>query len=351
MNEGKVPYCKPVISAEEQLIKLKERGLIIKDEEKALRYLINIGYYRLSAYCHVFEKDPVTHEFRQNVDYQDVIDLYVFDRRLRSIVMEAIDRLEVAIRARWVYAITEEYQDPFVHLDSSSFYEDLPIGITYAKQRQKLKSELQQRYCKEPAIRHFYSKYTEEMPPLWTVVHYFTLGQLCAWIHLTKSPKVKKYLAKEFGFKDYDKFKSFLNALNEIRNICAHHNRLWNKGLSKKHTRIIRPTDERFARFFPLNSNGRIYSLLILIAIALRKINPHTTWDYRLGSLINSREEWQQMQMGFVQPVSEMPELFESGSEFDSKDLESPLSCDASNVATLSLVDDIGNSNRFCDND
>ena len=119
MTEGKVPYCKPVISAEEQLIKLKQRGLIIKDEEKALRYLINIGYYRLSAYCHVFEKDPVTHKFRENVDYQDVIDLYVFDRRLRSIVMEAIDRLEVAIRARWVYAITEEYKDPFVHLDSS----------------------------------------------------------------------------------------------------------------------------------------------------------------------------------------------------------------------------------------
>ena len=107
----KIPYEKTPISTMEQVEKLKSRGLVIDDEELAARYLSNISYYRLRAYTYPFQNnsDPEKHhEFvRKDINFKDIIDLYCFDRRLRFLVFNALEKVEVALRAK----ITQRYSE------------------------------------------------------------------------------------------------------------------------------------------------------------------------------------------------------------------------------------------------
>jgi len=75
-------YTKTSISIDEQIKKLKDRGLFFSDEKKAANYLSNISYYRLRAYTFPFQdNDNVNHPFIRKVSFEDIINLYVFDRR------------------------------------------------------------------------------------------------------------------------------------------------------------------------------------------------------------------------------------------------------------------------------
>ena len=110
-NSEKIPYEKSPISIEEQVQKLKSKGLVINDEELAARYLSNISYYRLRAYTYPFQdnSDPEKHhEFlRKDINFKDIIDLYCFDRRLRFLVFNALEKVEVALRAKNTIASTK----------------------------------------------------------------------------------------------------------------------------------------------------------------------------------------------------------------------------------------------------
>ena len=97
-------YSKPPLSISEQIAKLKQRGLTFHDEQKAAHYLSNISYYRLRAYTYPFQdnKDP-DHSFIKEISFEDIVDLYVFDRRLRLLVLNAIEKIEVALRTKIIY--------------------------------------------------------------------------------------------------------------------------------------------------------------------------------------------------------------------------------------------------------
>lgn len=131
-------YTKPPLPVEDQVALLQSRGLNISDPERAGRYLLSIGYYRLSAYCVPFEiSHGRCHQFRENVSFDDILDLYVFDRKLRCLFWEALERTEIHIRTQWVYNLTTLTQDPFVHLNPCNFSDP----ADYQQDLKKLKEE------------------------------------------------------------------------------------------------------------------------------------------------------------------------------------------------------------------
>lgn len=78
---------------------LKSRGLVISDEDKAVRYWESIGYYRLSAYMYPFLKAPKeTHQYKDGTTFQQVLNLYRFDKKLRMLLLNEIEKVEIAIR-------------------------------------------------------------------------------------------------------------------------------------------------------------------------------------------------------------------------------------------------------------
>jgi len=115
-------FEKPALSLEAQVAQWQARGLVIGDPAKAQQSLANIGYYRLSAYGVPFEApvpdgSPRTHQFLPGTTFEQVLGLYVFDRKLRLLVMEALERVEVAVRTRWAHALAMRY-GAHAYLDS-----------------------------------------------------------------------------------------------------------------------------------------------------------------------------------------------------------------------------------------
>ena len=94
---------------------LKSRGLIIADEGRAVDYLSHIGYFRLSAYLRPFYKDPKSrsHEFREGTTFERALELYRFDRKLRLLVFNEIEKIEVALRGALSNIVSDGYRDVF----------------------------------------------------------------------------------------------------------------------------------------------------------------------------------------------------------------------------------------------
>ena len=97
-------YSKPALSIQDQIDRLKNRGLTIADEQKAILYLSNISYYRLRAYTHPFQDntDP-NHPFTCQITFEEILSLYVFDRQFRLLVLDAIEKIEISFRTQVIY--------------------------------------------------------------------------------------------------------------------------------------------------------------------------------------------------------------------------------------------------------
>lgn len=89
-------FNKPALSLLAQVKLLKSRGLIINDDQRVIRYLEHIGYYRLSAYMIPFYNDKKVHQFKESTSFDDLLNLYIYDRKLRLLLLEAIERIEVS---------------------------------------------------------------------------------------------------------------------------------------------------------------------------------------------------------------------------------------------------------------
>lgn len=99
-------FTKPTKTFAEQVELLVSRGMEIDDPERAERYLSHLNYYRLAAYWLPCEQGHPTHRFRPGTRFNSVLEHYIFDRELRLLVMDAIERLEVSLRTRWSYYLT-----------------------------------------------------------------------------------------------------------------------------------------------------------------------------------------------------------------------------------------------------
>ena len=102
-------YNKPALTVAQQLSQLRKRGLSIPDSKIAEHFLNNVCYYRLAGYWWTLQSDRSKHRFRQGANFQQVVDRYNFDRELRLIIMDMIERIEIAVRTKIVYRFSLAY--------------------------------------------------------------------------------------------------------------------------------------------------------------------------------------------------------------------------------------------------
>jgi abortive infection bacteriophage resistance protein len=273
---SKVPYTKSFIGYEDQLSKLKERGMNIENEEKAIHLLQHISYYRLSGYWYPLLKDKQNHIFKENATFNTAFKLYLFDRKLRQMVLSEIEKIEVAIRAKIVYVMAEKY-GPFWFQDVNLFSN----LVTHAKSLSKIDEEYKR--SDEEFIVAFKDKYSNPLPPSWITMEITSFGTLSVLYKNLKPGKEKRDIAHHFGLSD-TVFEKWLHSLVYLRNVCAHHTRLWNRAMS------ITPQIPRNPRKqWLINNqiqNNRTYFIFSMLLYFLQTINPKNTFSKRFNELL-----------------------------------------------------------------
>lgn len=294
--EEKVPYTKKPLSIKTQVFRLENRGLIIDDENLAGDYLSNISYYRLRAYTYPFQNniDPeADHSFlRDDIHFKDIIDLYCFDRRLRSLIFNAIEKIEVALRTKIVQVYSETtgnshwYEDESLFKDDLFFNNDDELIYLYDILHDDIEHEVDR--SNEDFIKHYKSKYSNpETPPAWMTLEVISFGTLSRLYELLKKDDNKKKVAKSFGLNKVDILENWMHALSNLRNCCAHHSRVWNRRFI---VNILLPTnaDHLFLDRDTISKvkRNKLFAYLCCIKYILDIISPNNSFHKNLKELI-----------------------------------------------------------------
>ncbi len=274
-------YSKVPLSISEQITKLKQRGLKFTDEQKAAHYLSNISYYRLRAYTYPFQdnSDP-NHPFIIDISFEDIIELYVFDRRLRLLVLNAIEKIEVALRTKIIYEYALTYGSHWFM--KASLYHNPKF---YTENQQTLQKEINR--STETFIEHYKETYTSpKLPPAWMSLEVVSMGLLGKLFSNLVRGEVKTRVAKEFGLKKSEHLTSWIHALVNLRNICAHHSRLWNRRFTIV-PKIPYNTDNTFIQNTKIYDN-KLYAQLCCMNYITRIISPDSSFVADLKDLLNT---------------------------------------------------------------
>lgn len=337
-------FSKPSIDVKQQLALLQKRGLIIQDTGRAQRYLEVISFFRLSAYMRPFQvPNDVNHTFKQGTEFKEIVALYAFDRELRLIIMDAVERVEVAIRAMVnnVMGPTNQSEEQprsgsHWYLKRNSFnrsydHQRLLDTLTSKQEQEKralqleldkinkaghdpdkkvMLSNLKQRenYC-----RYYANNYNEpKLPPCWAVIEELTLGELSHLYKGLKRDVERKAIAHRFKVPQ-DKLASWLHTLTFIRNCCAHHARLWNRELSIAPA-LMRDPEWQFPAVLPnsqIQPAKRLFSVILLLSYLMKQVSPDSKWVNNLLELFKKYPCVPIRSMGFPDDWQQHPFLQE----------------------------------------
>ena len=218
---NKVLYTKTALSYADQLQQLKNRGLIIEDEPKALHLLEVISYYRMSGYWYPLLADKQNHRFKPTATFETAFNIYKFDRELRLLVLRELEKIEVAVRSKMIYVLSHSL-GPFWYLDSANFSNSGKHTETLSKIR------IEYSRSDEEFVQAFKNKYSDPMPPSWMMLEVSSFGTLSSLYSYLQPTRYKRDIAQYFGLAD-KVLSSWLHSIVYLRNVCAHHARLWTR--------------------------------------------------------------------------------------------------------------------------
>lgn len=298
-------YDKPWKDYRAQLAQLQARGMAADDPERAIDYLHRIGYYRLSGYWFAFrersgklvlldengrkpkkvkEETLALDSFRPGTRFHDVVDLYVFDKRLRMLVLDAVERIEVAMRVEVSHTLGQ--LDTFAHLRPDLLHEDFAakmhpdVCLTQHHQWCTKQAQLIGR-SREEFVKHNKAKYGLPLA-IWVACEVWDFGTMST---LYNGMRVQEQdeIAGRFGLSNGRIFATWLRGLNYLRNVCAHHSRLWNRNVIDQ-PKLPPVAEVAWVDSFDKDARlrARSFLLLCLCRHVLRVVNPRSTWPERV---------------------------------------------------------------------
>lgn len=286
---SRTPYDKPPLTLEQQLQQLKSRGLIVTNDEKAVHLLAKVSYYRLSGYWYPLLSDKANHVFKADATFETAFKLYCFDRELRKLVLSELEKIEVSIRAQMIYTLSHAF---------GSFWFTKTELFSRPAAHSKTLTGIYSEFARsdEEFIKAFKIKYSDALPPSWMMMEVTSFGTLSMLYANLKPGREKRYIANEFGLAD-SVFETWLHSFVYLRNVCAHHTRLWNRAMS------IQPQIPRSPKKQWLNNtqvkNNRIYYILSMILFLLQTVNPKHKFHIRLKALLAKYDNIDVNAMGF----------------------------------------------------
>ncbi len=295
----KIKFSKPILNIDEKIKLLKEkRWLIIEDEEKAKHDLLHIWYFRLTWYFKFFQ-DKETNIFKEWTTFKQVVDLYSFDRKLRLLTLDAIEKIEISLKSNINYTLYKDYwafwylnRDLF-YLKSENFLNIYDWLLLLIKEKQTNSSSI--------FVKNYFEKYEWEYLPSWMLFEELTIWEVSN-IYRTLKWNIQKDISRVYWI-DFIDLNNWIQLIRTIRNISAHQARLWNREyiikLSKddktiwnKLQRYIDETDEVIPNY---------YNTTLVLNYLLQKINKNFSRLDDLKDLFNEYSTIDKEKMWFFE--------------------------------------------------
>lgn len=216
-------YSKQPIDYKDQISILQNRGLIIDNLPFAYEQLRIISYFRLASYWRPMEADKGTHCFKPGSTFENAVSLYYFDKQLRSLLFSVIQSIEIALRTKMIHHVSIKYgafwfTDPTLAFNQALFSTNLL----------HIKTEISR--SREDFIQDHFTKYTSpDVPPAWKALEVVTFGTLSKLYFNLNDNDIKKVIASAFHLPHRKFLDNWIKSLAVLRNIIAHHARLWNR--------------------------------------------------------------------------------------------------------------------------
>ncbi len=291
---------------------LIEREMNIDDRSRAERKISQVGYYRLSGYWYPFRKYDLdaegrikiekgsparTDHFIPGTNFDDIFELYTFDKRLRLLLMDAIERIEINLRT--IIAHTLGKEDPIAY-QSTAFINPSKLYDFYNKRGQlknswtewQMRSHSELSRSREESIVWHIKK--NKQIPFWVACEAWTFGTISKYFELLKRQHQNK-IAKQLGISNSTILSRWLQELNNIRNKCAHHSRLWNHSFNNP---LQIPTEEgaqdtSYFSELKLDTTHckKIYFLIVVAWYLVKNIGPNSDWIKSVITEINNLPE------------------------------------------------------------
>ena len=280
-------YNKPSISVSDQIRLLKSEGLSFQDENKAKHLLQNISLFRIKSYLtplRLYGK----HSFKQETFFEDAYSLYKFDAELRKAICSELEKIEISIRTQLSLIMSDN--------DGIYWFANVNNFCKY-NSHEKILASLNAELLRsdDENIVRFKNTYSNTFPPSWMTFEVSSFGTLSMMYRYLKSGLAKRKVAQFYGLSDRV-LESWLHSIVYLRNICAHHSRLWNRKLS---INAIVPRKTNLPFISIPQDNNKVYYVLSIILYFLQTVNPQNTFASRLKQLLNKYSNVDIRAMGF----------------------------------------------------
>ena len=296
---------KPFLTYSDMVKLLTHRGMHINDQSRAQRKLAQIGYYRLSGFwyparefkmnglrrelCPVAGKPLRLDTFQKATSFDAILDLYQFDKQLRMLMLDAVERLEVHLKT--IVAHEVGYHDPMAYTNAKFILQKWTHPYTDSRGRQRNKwaewSSKQLSHLarsREDCIQ--WHLRAAKSIPVWVAAEAWDFGDLSEFFELLTSRYQNLILAR-LGLDNAKMLSRWMQQISHLRNRCAHHTRIWNQASANP---LSVPSGPYFeALGLEQHALKRLYGLIAIIWFLLQKIAPASTWINDIADLIDRR--------------------------------------------------------------
>jgi len=281
-------FSKKYASQDELINVLIRRGLSILNLEQAKRHIDVAGYYRLSGYFRPFYLSTNNHQFQKDTTFERIWGVYAFDRELRLLLSDTLERIEIALRSAMSNCLSKKYGNLW-YLSEECFKKEwvTPNKITGSSPSDYFKAEIY-RICrekKEDFIKHYFSEYHHPAhPPSWMIMECLSFGKCTSLFRHLAKVSDKAEISAMFGYHPRV-IESCLEPLRHIRNLCAHHARLWNRWFvfTPKHMKAFGNIQTK---------QFTLHEQLIMLHKLNQSISSQSKWMDRLHTLFVEYEEY-----------------------------------------------------------
>lgn len=282
---------------------LIQRGLIVSSKEYLISKLSKVSYYRLSSYIYHFKKNDGSDNIIDNTNFDFIWRIYAFDRQLRFLILDVIERFEIAIRTQIVNLHALRY-GPFGYLQKCSLPkisdDDFSKLLLCVDEDTKRKS-------KEYFITHYFQKYSESNIPIWMVGEIISFGSLVTIFNGLEN-NLKKEISDLYDI-EYSILANWLKFILYTRNLCAHHMPIWSRywQYQPKIPTYVKP-DKDDLWHVPINiRNDNLFGVLSVLRFLQKIIAQGSKWKNRLFNLFSEYPDIPKDKMGFPENWLDSP--------------------------------------------